>query len=611
MKRIILLFILSSIAFAQNPPDKPTGLTAAIDDWNGIKAVHLQWNSAQGRDISFSVFRKTNNKPEYIKINTRMHGTMFKDRFVLPDNIYHYYVTASNQFGESLPSDTVSVEISDTVPNAYIFGEVTDDETGDPLQAIVDIIPVLGWSFRHVMTDLSGKYSATVNAGEYLVAFAARGYLHEFYDNNYSIFDAEKISIEADDSLNISAALKSQVSQSKLLLSGRVTNAEGDGLKARVHLVVLNRGFFRHMFRGTATDSLGYYTIPVDEGDSVAVFAEAINRNYLPEFYNDKKDFTEADKFRVSGDLNNIDFILEAKPVYNNSVAGRVANEDGDGLRSTVTAFKLREANSMKFNRTVITDSLGNYKLENLIPGQYLLLAMPIGGYLPSFFTYDGQSTFKWREADSVVIDENSQLIGFNFNLLAVPDSGFARITGVIKDGTGKNINGAMIYALNENGSVSAYSTTDENGMFTMDNLAPGKYTLNTSKFNYDSKSETSVELDYQNNQQANVQMTMIPLTTTKGDPAPEIIRDYKLFQNYPNPFNPVTTIKYQIPNAGMVTLKVYNLIGQEIATLVNSHKPVGEYTIQFDASGLNSGIYFYKLNAGNQVYTRKMIVLK
>jgi len=94
------------------------------------------------------------------------------------------------------------------------------------------------------------------------------------------------------------------------------------------------------------------------------------------------------------------------------------------------------------------------------------------------------------------------------------------------------------------------------------------------------------------------------------------------LEQNYPNPFNPSTTIKYSIPNvetlratSQQVTLKIYDILGREVITLVNKQQKAGSYEVQFDASGLTSGIYFYKLNsgtsAGSVTKSMKMILLK
>ena len=83
------------------------------------------------------------------------------------------------------------------------------------------------------------------------------------------------------------------------------------------------------------------------------------------------------------------------------------------------------------------------------------------------------------------------------------------------------------------------------------------------------------------------------------------------LFQNYPNPFNPVTSVSYQLASNSFVSLVVYDLLGKEIKTLVNKNKEAGNYTVDFDATNLPSGIYFYKLTAGKFSETKKMTVLK
>ncbi len=85
----------------------------------------------------------------------------------------------------------------------------------------------------------------------------------------------------------------------------------------------------------------------------------------------------------------------------------------------------------------------------------------------------------------------------------------------------------------------------------------------------------------------------------------------FELAQNYPNPFNPATTINYQLPTNTLVTLKVYDVIGREVATLVNARQEAGRYTVNFNASTLASGVYFYRLQAGSFVETKKMMLVK
>jgi len=87
--------------------------------------------------------------------------------------------------------------------------------------------------------------------------------------------------------------------------------------------------------------------------------------------------------------------------------------------------------------------------------------------------------------------------------------------------------------------------------------------------------------------------------------------KQFCLYSNYPNPFNPSTTIKYDIPRQALVQLKVYNVLGKEIATLVNKEQLAGTYSVKFDALNLASGIYFYTIKAGNYTTSKKMLLLK
>jgi hypothetical protein len=85
----------------------------------------------------------------------------------------------------------------------------------------------------------------------------------------------------------------------------------------------------------------------------------------------------------------------------------------------------------------------------------------------------------------------------------------------------------------------------------------------------------------------------------------------YFVFQNYPNPFNPRTRIQFSIPEEVKVTIKVYDVLGNEVMELVNDKREAGNYEVEFDGSGLNSGIYFYTFRAGEYVSTKKMILVK
>jgi len=116
----------------------------------------------------------------------------------------------------------------------------------------------------------------------------------------------------------------------------------------------------------------------------------------------------------------------------------------------------------------------------------------------------------------------------------------------------------------------------------------------------------------------------IIPEGPSVGIFSDNLPKEYSLSRNYPNPFNPTTKIKFTIPQnpllspiyqrgdkGGLVTLKVFDILGNEVATLVNEQKPAGTYTVEFNASNLSSGIYFYQLKTGIYSENKKLIFMK
>jgi hypothetical protein len=139
-------------------------------------------------------------------------------------------------------------------------------------------------------------------------------------------------------------------------------------------------------------------------------------------------------------------------------------------------------------------------------------------------------------------------------------------------------------------GFINGNGTTTETSAYSfIDEIAPGKYLYRLKQIDFDGTFEYSdvIEVD-----------VLAP-------------KEFSLEQNYPNPFNPVTTIRYSIPTSEYVSLKVFDVLGKEVAVLVNEEKPAGKFQINFSADALPSGIYFYKLQAGTFIETKDMILLR
>jgi hypothetical protein len=97
----------------------------------------------------------------------------------------------------------------------------------------------------------------------------------------------------------------------------------------------------------------------------------------------------------------------------------------------------------------------------------------------------------------------------------------------------------------------------------------------------------------------------------TYSPPPPVPINDYVLYQNYPNPFNPITTIRYEIPQAGQVTIDIFDILGQRVKTLVDEYKQVGRYEVKFTSTGLASGVYIYQLRVNDFITSKKMVLIR
>ncbi|MDP2364656.1 MAG: T9SS type A sorting domain-containing protein, partial [Ignavibacteria bacterium] len=148
-----------------------------------------------------------------------------------------------------------------------------------------------------------------------------------------------------------------------------------------------------------------------------------------------------------------------------------------------------------------------------------------------------------------------------------------------------RNLNWGKVGFVNGNGTT----TETQSYSFNDNNLLSGKYLYRLKQIDFDGTFEYSNEVEV---------IINVP-------------DKFELSQNYPNPFNPTTKIKYQIATSDQVSLKIYDVLGNEVASLVNELQPSGIYEVTFDARSLSSGTYFYKLQAGSFVEIKKMILLK
>jgi ligand-binding sensor domain-containing protein len=161
---------------------------------------------------------------------------------------------------------------------------------------------------------------------------------------------------------------------------------------------------------------------------------------------------------------------------------------------------------------------------------------------------------------------------------------------------------------INSNDYVFAGTLTD--GVYYSKNNGANWFPINSGLNNLDVRSLILNSQDelIAGTESGGVYRSLVPSDIKNEQTAPNV---FSLFQNYPNPFNPQTKISWQSPVASHQTLKVYDVLGNEVASLINEFKNPGSYEVDFNASKFSSGIYFYQLKAGDFVETKKMILMK
>jgi len=567
-------------------------------------------------------------------------------------------IAKSNKGGSAIQSFMVTV----TSGNGIVLGRVTDTlGTTGISNIIIEVLQVLStdpvsisvgnvfYSYTAI-TDSNGNYRIShIDPGTYkLHAISPTSkYLSQWYDGKYNPSDADKIIIPDSPQVTLAVNFKLRSGVSilpKITVSGLVTDTNLLPIKV-ANIFFVQSGFalnskdtvddFREYFNMNAwwgdfrldgksqhvykvrVDSLGKYSLKIPQGSYVA-FAKA--PRYETEYYLNQSDLLSANRIVLTEDSAGINFTLaQLPPVVLGTITGSVLDSaKGIGVPARIIASRDRWTSDDSFNcfrsYVVDTDSLGVFSVDSLLPGSYFVFAVPLGKYSPAFYSTDTAST-RWKKASKVVINGNI-VNDIDIYVHQIPDSlnGYSNISGSVRLSSGSAMAGALVYA-NRNSVVSGYAITNEKGNYNIEGLAPGTYSVTVDKLGYTEATSKSATVSYSimgNPTNANVNLSIDEVATdvaqTSSTQQPT---QFMLEQNFPNPFNPSTTISYMLNQSGIATLKVYNILGQEVRTLVNGFQNAGSHHETFNAQGLSSGIYFYRLQSQNNIQTRKMILLQ
>jgi hypothetical protein len=386
----------------------------------------------------------------------------------------------------------------------------------------------------------------------------------------------------------------------------------------------------------TNTDSTGNYSIRVPKGYYII---RAWKQGYHKLFYNNKSNIIEADIFSLKTDTTNINFALRPIPtVFTGEISGSVIDTAAKrGVFARVIAYRewwsVHDTIPLYRHYSVDSDTLGHFDITNLPPGQYRILALPLGQYVPSFYNSSGALTIRWRLATVVSINDND-VSGIDIFVRPVIRSsvGYTSIngsamsstptnpTGLAKTTTGYPISGGLVYAIDTAGIVAGYAITDATGSYTITGLAPSVYSMTMDCHDYMSMTASNVSPSY-NIMGADVSATqnflvISDVTSVANEQNISLPLAFSLSQNYPNPFNPTTQIQFSLQQSDKISLTIYNLLGQKVATIAEGVYQAGSHIATWNGRNgqgiaVSSGVYFYRLSGSTFEITKKMLMLK
>jgi hypothetical protein len=295
------------------------------------------------------------------------------------------------------------------------------------------------------------------------------------------------------------------------------------------------------------------------------------------------------------------------------SIGGYVRYSDNNQPVSNgyVKSFKLdRNTYNLITLDSVGIHPYGKYYLNNNQHDTIYICAFPNSTTQNDWgISYYPSSTF-WQNATAVTA--NGYISNVNVGVTRITSTTASNsVNGKIMRLTNNplgNLKDAVLYAKNGNSFVRC-GLSDGNGIYHLPSLPTGNLKIFVNRLGFNTDSATVNVTSTSNIDSVNFNLSVLPVGINKiNDIIPS---EYKLYQNYPNPFNPVTNIGYQIAKNSTVSLKVFDLIGKEITTLVNEKQSPGIYEVTFDASNYPSGIYFYTLKTGDFKETKRMILVK
>jgi hypothetical protein len=670
MKSTAILLLSSALLFAapsslaQAPP-APT-LVNALSSFYYVPDIYLSWRGASNSigAVTYRIYRSLGDSSHFELVGSTYYSG-YADFQILGGQVYYYYVTA-NVFRDTTRYESEQSSLVRAIAvsqggggggskrknNGTIAGRVIDSLSGKAIpvvQVMFYRVSSPGVPVQKLLTDGSGHYRAALDTGTYVIkaqpplSGGSPTYRSAWYRDALDPSHAEHIHVDDSSRIVADFDLVKPGDTSSVAVRGTVMDSAGLPLKgARVailrsiqdmeqqssseedvpgvgeeNLEIVGVGRAQGVAWEGVVDSLGQFRATVPAGRSYV--ALAVKPGYAPEFFNRQSNPLMANILRLVGDTSGIDFDLNAiSPTALYNLMGTVRDSNGVRVPSRVALIPIRQQFNDLPPLFTFTDSLGAFTVAHVRAGRYIALALPFSLYGPAYYRAGDFGTMRWQKGDT--LDVAGDVSGIDIGVARITVGGINQVKGTITSG-GLPAHGVNVFAEYSNGSIAGYGLTDDRGFYSVNGLPSERISLSGDLEGFQT-AQTTVSVVPGDLTMSGVDLALVPASVTSVPGAEGNARDFALEQNFPNPFNPSTTITYALPVISSVSLKIYNIMGQEVTDLFEGIVKPGRYREVWngkDRTGLQvaSGVYFTKFNAtpvsggGNFKSMKKMLLLK
>lgn len=510
---------------------------------------------------------------------------------------------------------------------ASLFGKVIDAVDGHPLPTgkvaawLIGSTPdpnggVASEVFATEFKD--GQYAMKVPQGTYILRADAPGYTGVWFQNAYSADQAQRVPVSCNTDVMASFVMKPSgdtVYPTTYVIKGHVSSA-ANGTPVQAYVQFIARDLQSSV--GANTDQNGDYSVTLTSPSGYVAQAVPADNKYLAQYFDRTGNISAASVVTAKYQGAPVDFPLEARqPDYNGYFSGRVMGADGALLYAKVAAFRLPIKDPANvwtnFVASTVSDSMGFYSFSNLPDGRYIAMAYPAyDQYVPGYYADGGSAVLEWKDASPITLNVR------RFYDIILPrrqgTKGIASLSGSVFAQTGATksgarisgrqpVAGATVYAVDAGGYVSDYAQTDVAGVFQLNQLGIGDYTIVVNKEGYDVEHRL-MPFNAEKNAAVQTEFTLNAAVSSVTDPTGVSATTV----TWPNPAGNDLFVQFAATGSAPARISLTNALGTVVLT---KQANAGAGSARLNVSTLPAGAYLLQVQSGEITTTTTVRVVR